>query len=226
MKILLFLFAFSFYTFSVWGQTQNKVIINFNAHRNDFARPSEKHFKHSFWLPSLEYLRRKDKRILSFELAKFSRKTLGIVGTTLPIWQPGYPLLAYKDKNTQALLRFQYQRLTKVLVSDKIVSVNPYYGIALTPHYVHTIRTPLVSGLKGKEITSIGITTHASLGMYLQFKRFFINVNTLWGLGQVQVVEENEKDPSLTHEQQYLNYTEFKFLPKDNLFRIGIGMGI
>jgi len=223
--LLLFFILLSLVTYS---QTSNKLIINFNAHRNDFARPTEDQFRNSFWSPSIEYLRRKGRRILSFELAKFTHKTLGAKNNKVsnPLQLPLNSFIIFEDKNTQALLRMQYQRLTKVLISDKIISVNPYYGIALTPHYAFTKRIPLFSILTGKEITSIGATAHASLGMYLQFRRFFINVNTLLGIAQFEMVQEYLQDASLTNEQQHINYNEFKLMPKDNLFRIGIGLGI
>jgi hypothetical protein len=110
-------------------------------------------------------------------------------------------------------------------LQDKIVSIYPYYGGALTPHWSLMDRKALKSTTTNSSIRSIGATTHASLGLYFQFKKLFINVNTLWGVSQFQAVEENIQKASQTFEANRSNYSIFKLIPKDNLFRIGLGFG-
>ncbi len=203
-----------------YSQTSNKLLLNFNGHRSDFERPNKKIFKHNFWFPSFEYLRKKNKRILSFELAKFTKNTAAS-NVYIPVEDR-----EYIDNYYQALIRFQYQRLGNPILQDKIVSVYPYYGGAITPHWTMMDRASLKSTFNSSSTTSLGATAHASLGTYFQFKKLFINVNTLWGITQFQAVNEITDNPDIPIDARSSKYSILKFIPKDNLFRIGIGIGI
>ena len=203
----------------VQGQIENRLLLNFNAHRNDFSRPSGRQFKYHFWFPSFEFQRIKNKRILSFELAKFTQKTLGTNAEGAPTI-----FSDYKNKNTQGLIRFQIQKLGNILISDSIVAIRPYWGGAFTPHIANTKSEPLRSIYFPKEITSYGFTLHASAGIFLNFKRLFINANGLFGISQLEYVQSINKNPLIVPNEQQVNSTKFKLLPKDYLFRIGIGL--
>lgn len=219
MKKQLLLFLFIAIAPTCFSQTTHKVLINFNGHGNDFARTHERQFRYNFWFPSLEYQCVHNNRVFSFELAKFTRRTSGTTTAGIPS-----VIATYKDKNTQALIRFQYQKIGKIFSQDSIVTIRPYYGGALTPHYAHTGRTPLFSTLSPASTISRGVTAHASLGALFEFNRLFINANILIGLSQFENISKTYDDPSLSFEDQRNNFSKVNFLPKDNLFRIGIGI--
>lgn len=221
MNKLLLLLSVLLLNVSAQAQNDNRFILNFNAHGNDYARTNERQFRYNFWFPSIEYQLVNGNNLFSFELAKFTQKVLGSTADDRP------SIIAdYKDRNTQGLIRFQYQKIGKILIKDTMVSIKPYWGAAATPHYANTRRTPLKSIYYPKAINSYGLTAHASLGLYWEFKRLFINTNALIGLGQVEYVERTIHNPTVPYNERTLSATTFKLLPKDNLFRIGIGMKI
>ena len=196
------------------AQKEHAMIININAHKNDYPTFDQKFEKH-FGFPSIEYQRRKGKRMLSLELARISfNKSPGHLANTYP------KVLVFTDKNIQALGRVQFQRM----VYDSSKRFQPFWGASFTPAYVNTNRTVNQSSTFSKSLTYIGVSHHFSVGSYYNFGRYFVQANALIGIGSVGVQTQKDENPALTRQQQQISIFDFSILNQDHLFRMGIGM--
>ena len=213
-NILLITFCLLCISISSFAQVDKAVVINFNAHQNAFLSFNNA-FKHQVGFPSLEYQRRKGKRVLSYELAKLTWKK-----------SPTYEFHrtqrthVYSDRNFQAMGRIQWQRLLR----SSTKKLQPYLGAALSPFYARTYRVPLKSSYFPKSIASAGVSHHFSLGSYYNLGNYFINANALVGISSIEVVKQNKINPSLTQQKQVSSILDFDLFDQDHLFRIGIGM--
>ncbi len=143
-----------------------------------------------------------------------------------------------KNDKTNASLTYngQYTTLTAIAIGyDYILNFNkradrkfvPSLGIGGTPYFVRQKREPYVSHAFPVTDTRIGMKLFVSprISYYLN-SRFFLDLHIPICVSDMQVHQNQVKNPAFTSEQQKTSTVNFTQFPKIFYGRIGVGLKI